>query len=97
VLLAVQCGDGSLCFIVRTHFDEPEALASPGHAITDHLGADDRSVLSEDVLQLRAIDIVAQISNVQTLTHTISSNEELDPRVHFPGLTRKGPPLRPAG
>src|SRR5262245_52632525 len=38
VLLAVQGADGGLCFLVRSHLDEPESLAAPGGAVGDYLG-----------------------------------------------------------
>jgi hypothetical protein len=55
ILLAVQRGDGRLSFVVRTHFDKPEAFAPTRVPITDHFRAGHGSVLRKKFLQLRAI------------------------------------------
>src|ERR1043166_6394054 len=64
VLLAVERRDGRLGLGVATHLDEAESLASAGVAIGDDLRALHRAVRGEQRFQCRAIDVVAQISNI---------------------------------
>src|SRR5687768_11248323 len=72
VLLAVQRRDRGLRLVVATHFHEPEALRAPGHAVADHFGALHRAVLREQLFQVRARDVVAQVTHVQLLAHWIA-------------------------
>jgi hypothetical protein len=69
VLLAVQGCDRRLGFLIGSHFDEPEPLGSAGVSVVDDLGRDNRAVLAKQLLELRAIDLVAQVPNVKLLTH----------------------------
>src|SRR5262245_49455590 len=55
--------------VVVGHFDEGEAFASSGVSILNDLGARDGTELGEDFLQLRAVDVVAQIADIKLLTH----------------------------
>src|SRR4051812_44954145 len=61
---AVQRGDRRLCFGVISHLDKSEALASAGVAIGDDLRTFDGAVRGEKILECRAIDFVAQVTNV---------------------------------
>jgi hypothetical protein len=72
MFLAVERRDGCLGFIVAAHFDESETLATAGVPIGDDLGALDSPVSGKQLFQRRAIDIVAQISDIQLLAHLIS-------------------------
>jgi len=69
MFLAVQGSDRRLGFLIGPHFDEPEPLGSAGVTVVDDLGRDNRAVLAKQLLELRAIDLVAQIPNVKLLTH----------------------------
>src|SRR5205823_1676207 len=69
VLLSVEGLDGSLGFVVVRHFDEAKALGPAGVAIVDDLGRGDLAVLAEQLLEFRAIDLVAQVPDIQFLTH----------------------------
>jgi hypothetical protein len=69
VLLAVQGRDRRLGFVIRAHFDEPEPLRAAGVTVVDDLGGDNRAVLAKQLLEFRAIDLVAQVPNVKLLTH----------------------------
>jgi len=69
VLLAVERGNRRRGFLVRGHFDKSEAFASAGVAIVDDLGGDDLPVCSEQLFEFRAIDGVAQVPDIQLLTH----------------------------
>jgi hypothetical protein len=69
MLLTVQGCDRRLGFLIGPHFDEPESLGSAGVTVVDDLGRDNRAVLAKQLLELRAIDLVAQIPNVKLLTH----------------------------
>ena len=69
MLLAVQGRDRRIGFLVVRHLDEPEALAPAGVAVVDDLGGQDLPVCAEQLLQLRAIDRVAQVTDVQLLSH----------------------------
>src|SRR5688572_17157590 len=71
VLLAVERGDRRLRLFVRTHLHEPEAFAPAGVAVADHLSAAHRAVLREQLLQLRAVHVVAQVSDVQPPAHQV--------------------------
>lgn len=52
VLLAVECLDGGLGFIVIGHLDEPEPLAAAGVSVVDDLGGKDLAMLAEQLLEL---------------------------------------------
>src|SRR5688500_5195617 len=69
VLLAVQRRDCGRGLVIVGHLDEPETLAPAGVPVVDVLGGHDLAVLPEELLQLRAIDAVAQVADVQLLTH----------------------------
>jgi hypothetical protein len=69
VVLTVQRCDRRLRFFVSSHFDETETLASTGVAIINDLRRDDLAVLAKQLFQLRAIDLIAQVADVQLLTH----------------------------
>jgi hypothetical protein len=72
VLLAVEGGDGRLSLVIRGHLDEPEALGPPGVAIVDDLRGNHGPVLSEQLLEFRAIHLVAEVPDVKLLTHYAS-------------------------
>jgi hypothetical protein len=74
VLLPVQGRNRRFGFRVARHFDESEAFAASGVAIVDDLRRNDLPVLGEQLFQLRAIHLVAQITDVQLLTHRNSPN-----------------------
>src|SRR5687767_11828785 len=63
--LAVERRDGRLGLRVAAHLDEPEALAAARVAVRDDLRAGHGAVTGEHLLELRAIDVVAQISDIQ--------------------------------
>src|SRR5262249_7350606 len=69
VLLAVEGRDRGFRLGVTAHLDEPETLAPPGLPVGDDLGALDRAVLREELFQLRAIDLIAEVTDVQLLAH----------------------------
>jgi hypothetical protein len=64
VLLSIQGGDGGLGFFIGAHFDEPEALASAGVAVVDDLRRHDGPVLTEQLLEFRAIDLIAEVPDI---------------------------------
>src|SRR5262249_26294045 len=69
VLLAVEVGDGGLGLVIGRHFDEAEAAAGAGSAVGDDLGALDGPVSREEILEVRAAHVVAQISDVKFPAH----------------------------
>jgi hypothetical protein len=69
MLLAVECGDRGLCFLVCSHFDETEAFGAAGVSVVDDLRRDDLTMLPKQLFLLRAIDLIAQVADVQLLTH----------------------------
>src|SRR5437588_7512714 len=77
VLLAVEGGDGRLRLVIVGHLDEPESLAAAGVAVVDDLSREHLAVLAEQLFQFRAIDVVAQVSHVQLLSHCDVSYEWL--------------------
>jgi hypothetical protein len=60
--------DGCLRLVVAAHFHKAEALAAAGPAVLNHLSTGNRAEGSEQVLQIGATDVVAQVPNVQLLT-----------------------------
>jgi hypothetical protein len=64
VLVAIEGGDCGLGFFVGGHFDESESLAAAGIAIIDDLRRNHLAVLAEKLLQLGAIDLIAQVANI---------------------------------
>ena len=71
MILAIRGGDRGLRLGVAAHFHEPEALAAARVTVADDLRALHAAVCGEDLLQRRAIDIVAQISDIQLTAHKI--------------------------
>ena len=71
MFLAVDSRDGCLRFGIGAHFDETEALASAGVAVSDDLSALHGAVRSKELFQSGAIDVVAHISNIQFLAHNM--------------------------
>ena len=69
MLLTVHGIDGVLRFIVVGHLHEAEPLAASGIAIADDLRGDDLAELTEHLFQLRAVHVVAQVADIQLLTH----------------------------
>jgi hypothetical protein len=68
----IQRRDGCLGFFVTAHFDESKPLAPARVAIVDDLRRDDLAVCTEQLFQLRTIHLIAQVADVQLLTHLIS-------------------------
>ena len=64
MLLTVQRRDRRLGFLIGAHFDETEPLGSAGVAIIDDLRRDHGPVLSKQLLEFRAIHLVAQVANI---------------------------------
>jgi hypothetical protein len=64
VLLTVESGHRGGRFLVRGHFDESEAFASAGVTIIDDLSRHDLPMCSEQLLEFRAIDGVAQVPDI---------------------------------
>src|SRR4051794_3243278 len=62
--LAVEGGDGGLRLGVAAHLDEAEALAAAGVAVLDDFRALDGAVLREQLLEVRAGGVVAEIADV---------------------------------
>jgi hypothetical protein len=71
VLLAAQGGDRSVRLGLVRHLDEPEAAALAREAVRDHLRALDRSVLRKEIAQRVVVDIVAQVSDIDLLGHSL--------------------------
>src|SRR5579885_349769 len=68
-LLAVQGGDGRLGLLVVLHLHEAEALGAARVAVHDHLGGLHRAVGLEQGGEFRVGHPVAQVADVQLLTH----------------------------
>jgi hypothetical protein len=66
---AVQGAYGGLRFLLAPHFDEAETLGPPGFALGDDLRRHDRSVGSKRPLQIAVSYVVAQIADVEFLSH----------------------------
>ena len=54
IVLAVECRDRRLGFVVGTHFDEPKALRAARVTIGHHLGAHHRAMCLEQRLEIGA-------------------------------------------
>jgi hypothetical protein len=72
MLLAIERRDRRLGFLIGAHLDEAESLGSARVAIVDDLSRNNRAVLCEQLLEFRAIDLVAQVPNIKLLTHYAS-------------------------
>jgi len=72
VFLTVECGDTGLCLGIAAHLDKSKTLAAAGFPVCDDLSALNSAMCAEQFLQCRAIDILAQISNIQLLAHVCS-------------------------
>jgi len=73
VVLTIQGGNRRLGFRVAAHLDKGKPLALAGAAIADNLGTLNRAVGAEHFFQVRAFHIIAQISDIQLLTHKKNS------------------------
>jgi hypothetical protein len=69
VLLAVEGRDSRLGFGVAVHFDKTKPLAAAGVTIIDDLGRHDLAMGAEQLLEFGAVHAIAEVSNVQLLTH----------------------------
>jgi hypothetical protein len=69
VRLIMHAVDRRLGFGITAHFDETEAFAAPGIAIFHYLSERHSAELRKHFFQLVATDVVAQISDIQPLTH----------------------------
>ena len=69
VILTVERGDRGLRFLIRPHLDESEALAAAGITVGNDLGGLDAAVLAEELFQVRAADVVAQVPHVKLAAH----------------------------
>ena len=69
VLFTAETSDGRLGLLISAHLDKRKTLAAAGVAIFDHLGAPHCAEWSEHRLQVRTADGIAQIANIQLLTH----------------------------
>src|SRR5262245_4994897 len=68
-VLAIQCRDGGLGFLVRLHLDETEALGSARIPIHDDLSRLHRAVGFEHLFEVPRGHGVAQIADVQLSSH----------------------------
>lgn len=75
VLLIMQGADCGLGFLIAAHLNKGEALAATGIAILDHLSALNRAELAEQLLEVLATRVVAQVPHVQLLTHRDVSSQ----------------------
>jgi hypothetical protein len=64
MFLAVEGVDCVLGFFIGRHLDESESLAAAGIAIIDDLRRNHLAVLAKQLLQLGAINLVAQVANI---------------------------------
>src|SRR6266481_1689783 len=64
MLLAVKGGDCRLGLGIRAHLNESETLAAAGLAVGNDFGGLHGTVLSEQLLQVRARRVVAQVPDV---------------------------------
>lgn len=68
-ILPVQARDRRVGVSVIFHLDKAKASASTRLTVTQHLGADDRSKLLENFLEVTRGDAVGQIPDVKPLSH----------------------------
>ena len=67
--LTVQAVDRGLCFGVRAHFHETEALGATGFTVHHDLGGTDGTILGESVTQILITHGVGQIAHVKFVAH----------------------------
>jgi hypothetical protein len=64
MFLTVELTDGRLGLRVAAHLNESEALAPARFTVADHFCRLHRSVLAEQLFKIRAVYVVAQISDI---------------------------------
>jgi hypothetical protein len=69
VILVVEAVNRGQGLGLGVHLDESESLAPAGVAVLNDLGALDGAELREQLLKLRAVDLIGQITNIQLLAH----------------------------
>jgi hypothetical protein len=75
VILIVEAVDRGLGLSLGVHLDEPETLAPAGVAVLNDLGALDGAELRKQLLKLRAVDLIGQITDIQLLAHRWSPGQ----------------------
>ncbi len=86
----VEAIDGRLRLGLGIHLDEAEAFAPAGVAVLDHLGTLDGSELREQLLKLRAVNLVGQIPDIQLLAHRWSPGRRKDDPLETFRVEEKG-------
>jgi hypothetical protein len=75
MLLPVEGCDRGLGFLIVRHLDEPKPLAASGVPVVDDLRGKNLSMRAEQLLQLGAVNLVAQVADIQLLSHRPISYE----------------------
>src|SRR5438874_7670375 len=93
-LFAVQGGDGGLGLLVGLHFHKPEALGPSRVPVHDDLGRLHRAVRLEHLDEIAVAHRVAQVADVQLLTHWLTPQREAarSARRRKAGLRNTPPP-----
>jgi hypothetical protein len=69
VLLTIQGRNRGRGLLIRGHFDKSKSFAAPGVTIIDDLCRNHLAMRSKQLFEFRAIDTVAQVPDIQLLTH----------------------------
>ncbi len=85
VILLVQATDRFVGGVIVPHLDESETFAPTGVPVLDDLSALHRAELAEQGFQVRTRDFVAQITNVQLLSHLLALPKIIVGPADFPG------------
>ena len=70
---AVELVDGLICFVLRRHFNEPEAAGLARELVRNDIAADNFPDLREQILEFTFHYVERQISNIQSRAHRSSS------------------------
>ena len=67
--LAMEFGDGSLCFLRRAHFHETKTAGATRHAIIDHLHPGDIARLGKEIGQVVFRHAEGQVAHIEFYAH----------------------------
>jgi len=91
VLGFVQSGDRRLCLGIGRHFHETEAFAATGVPVRNNLRALNGTEWRKQLLQIGALDVIGQISAIQSPSHRGSPvRGNGGPTFSFPGRRERG-------
>jgi hypothetical protein len=98
MLLPIQGRNRGGRFLIGSHFDKTKAFAPAGVTVIDDLSRHNLAMRRKQLFEFRAIDAVAQVPDVQLLTHWVSplmGRPRPVFRGFFPGQIERGCEMQP--